>query len=144
MKRTSFLRNILTIIVMLTSYSTIQAQVVIEDNAVVNEDENQIFVFVEEYPEFANGEENLYKYLGSNIKYPHEALENGIQGTVVVKFVVEKDGSISNVKAVRKIGGGCDEEAVRVVKRMPRWKPGKQSGKPVRTEFTLPIQFKLK
>ena len=144
MKRTSFLRNILTIIVMLTSYSTIQAQVVIEDNAVVNEDENQIFVFVEEYPEFPNGEENLYKYLGSNIKYPHDALENGIQGTVVVKFVVEKDGSISNVKAVRKIGGGCDEEAVRVVKRMPRWKPGKQSGKPVRTEFTLPIQFKLK
>lgn len=144
MKRTSFLRNILAIIVMLTSYSTIQAQVVIEDNAVVNEDENQIFVFVEEYPEFPNGEENLYKYLGSNIKYPHEALENGIQGTVVVKFVVEKDGSISNVKAVRKIGGGCDEEAVRVVKRMPRWKPGKQSGKPVRTEFTLPIQFKLK
>lgn len=144
MKRTSFLRNILTIIVMLTSYSTIQAQVVIEDNAVVNEDESQIFVFVEEYPEFPNGEENLYKYLGSNIKYPHEALENGIQGTVVVKFVVEKDGSISNVKAVRKIGGGCDEEAVRVVKRMPRWKPGKQSGKPVRTEFTLPIQFKLK
>lgn len=144
MKRTSFLRNILAIIVMLTSYSTIQAQVVIEDNAVVNEDENQIFVFVEEYPEFPNGEENLYKYLGSNIKYPHDALENGIQGTVVVKFVVEKDGSISNVKAVRKIGGGCDEEAVRVVKRMPRWKPGKQSGKPVRTEFTLPIQFKLK
>jgi protein TonB len=144
MKRTSFLRNILAIIVMLTSYSTIQAQVVIEDNAVVNEDESQIFVFVEEYPEFPNGEENLYKYLGSNIKYPHEALENGIQGTVVVKFVVEKDGSISNVKAVRKIGGGCDEEAVRVVKRMPRWKPGKQSGKPVRTEFTLPIQFKLK
>ena len=144
MKRTSFLRNILAITAMLISYSTIQAQVVIEDNAVVKEDENQIFVFVEEYPEFPNGEENLYKYLGSNIKYPHEALENGIQGTVVVKFVVEKDGSISNVKAVRKIGGGCDEEAVRVVKRMPRWKPGKQSGKPVRTEFTLPIQFKLK
>jgi protein TonB len=144
MKRTSFLRNILAITAMLISYSTIQAQVVIEDNAVVNEDENQIFVFVEEYPEFPNGEENMYKYLGSNIKYPHEALENGIQGTVVVKFVVEKDGSISNVKAVRKIGGGCDEEAVRVVKRMPRWKPGKQSGKPVRTEFTLPIQFKLK
>ncbi len=144
MKRTSFLRNILAITAMLISYSTIQAQVVIEDNAVVNEDENQIFVFVEEYPEFPNGEENLYKYLGSNIKYPHDALENGIQGTVVVKFVVEKDGSISNVKAVRKIGGGCDEEAVRVVKRMPRWKPGKQSGKPVRTEFTLPIQFKLK
>ena len=144
MKRTSFLRNILAITAMLISYSTIQAQVVIEDNAVVKEDENQIFVFVEEYPEFPNGEENLYKYLGSNIKYPHDALENGIQGTVVVKFVVEKDGSISNVKAVRKIGGGCDEEAVRVVKRMPRWKPGKQSGKPVRTEFTLPIQFKLK
>ncbi len=129
---------------MLLSYSTIQAQVTIEDTVVVNEVEEEIFVFVEDFPEFPNGEENMYKYLGSNIKYPKDALENGIQGTVVVKFVVEKDGTISNVKAIRKIGGGCDEEAVRVVKRMPRWKPGKQRGKPVRTEFTLPIQFKLR
>lgn len=128
---------------MLLSYSTIQAQVVIEDT-VVNEVEEEIFVFVEDFPEFPNGEDNMYKYLGANIKYPKDALENGIQGTVVVKFVVEKDGTISNVKAIRKIGGGCDEEAVRVVKRMPRWKPGKQRGKPVRTEFTLPIQFKLR
>ena len=129
---------------MLLSYSTIQAQVTIEDTVVENKVEEEIFVFVEENPVFPNGEENMYKYLGSNIKYPKDALENGIQGTVVVKFVVEKDGTISNVKAIRKIGGGCDEEAVRVVKRMPRWKPGKQRGKPVRTEFTLPIQFKLR
>lgn len=129
---------------MLLSYSTIQAQVTIEDTVVENKVEEEIFVFVEDFPEFPNGEENMYKYLGANIKYPKDALENGIQGTVVVKFVVEKDGTISNVKAIRKIGGGCDEEAVRVVKRMPRWKPGKQRGKPVRTEFTLPIQFKLR
>ncbi|MCR5191779.1 MAG: energy transducer TonB [Bacteroidales bacterium] len=144
MKKTIFLKSLLTIAAMLLSYSTIQAQVTIEDTVVVNEVEEEIFVFVEDFPEFPNGEENMYKYLGSNIKYPKDALENGIQGTVVVKFVVEKDGTISNVKAIRKIGGGCDEEAVRVVKRMPRWKPGKQRGKPVRTEFTLPIQFKLR
>ncbi|MBP5328169.1 MAG: energy transducer TonB [Bacteroidales bacterium] len=143
MKKTTFLKSLLTIAAMLLSYSTIQAQVVIEDT-VVNEVEEEIFVFVEDFPEFPNGEDNMYKYLGANIKYPKDALENGIQGTVVVKFVVEKDGTISNVKAIRKIGGGCDEEAVRVVKRMPRWKPGKQRGKPVRTEFTLPIQFKLR
>jgi len=79
----------------------------------------------------------------NNIKYPEVARTSGITGTVYVQFVVEKDGSISDVKVVRGIGGGCDEEAVRVVKSMPRWKPGKQRGQPVRVYFTLPIEFKL-
>ncbi|HPU46600.1 MAG TPA: energy transducer TonB [Bacteroidales bacterium] len=103
----------------------------------------EIFTFVEEYPEFPGGDKALREYILNNIKYPEVARTSGITGTVYVQFVVEKDGSISDVKVVRGIGGGCDEEAVRVVKSMPKWKPGKQRGQPVRVYFTLPIEFKL-
>ena len=103
----------------------------------------EIFTFVEEYPEFPGGDKALREYILNTIKYPEVARTSGITGTVYVQFVVEKDGSISDVKVVRGIGGGCDEEAVRVVKSMPRWKPGKQRGQPVRVYFTLPIEFKL-
>jgi len=103
----------------------------------------EIFTFVEEYPEFPGGDKALREYVVNAIKYPEVARTSGITGTVYVQFVVEKDGSISDVKVVRGIGGGCDEEAVRVVKSMPKWKPGKQRGQPVRVYFTLPIEFKL-
>jgi protein TonB len=102
-----------------------------------------VFTIVEEMPSFSGGETNLYKYLHDNIKYPEEAKELGIQGRVYVTFVVETDGSITDIKVVRGIGGGCDEEAVRVVKFMPRWTPGKQRGVPVRVQFNLPIKFTL-
>lgn len=105
--------------------------------------EEQIFVFVEEFPSYPGGDEALYAFLGKNIQYPDLARETGITGTVVVKFVVEKDGSITRASILREIGGGCGKEALRVVNSMPKWKPGKQSGKPVRTEFTLPVQFEL-
>ena len=105
--------------------------------------EEEIFVFVEKQPEFPGGEAALYEYLGKNIQYPDLARENNITGTVVVKFVVEKDGSISKASVLREIGGGCGKEALRVVNAMPKWKPGQQSGKSVRTEFTLPVQFIL-
>jgi protein TonB len=103
----------------------------------------EIFTFVEEYPEFPGGEKALYEYIKNNIRYPEVARTSGITGTVYVQFVVEKDGSISDVKVLRGIGGGCYEEAVRVVKSMPKWKPGKQRGQPVRVYYTLPIDFKL-
>jgi len=103
----------------------------------------EIFTFVEEYPEFPGGDKALMEYVVNTIKYPEVARTSGITGTVYVQFVVEKDGSISDAKVVRGIGGGCDEEAVRVVKSMPKWKPGKQRGQPVRVYFTLPIEFKL-
>ena len=106
-------------------------------------EEEEIFVFVEEYPSYPGGEEALYKYLGENIQYPDVARDNGITGTVVIRFVVEKDGSITKAAIAREIGGGCGKEALRVVNAMPKWKPGKQSGKAVRTEFTLPVQFQL-
>jgi len=105
--------------------------------------EEEIFVFVEEYPSYPGGEEALYKFLGDNIQYPELARENNITGTVVIKFVVEKDGSITKASILREIGGNCGKEALRVVNSMPKWKPGKQSGKAVRTEFTLPVQFEL-
>ena len=105
--------------------------------------EAEIFQIVEEMPLFPGGEEALLAYLGKNISYPQMAKESNIQGTVYIGFVVEADGSITNVKVLRGIGGGCDEEAIRVVKSMPRWAPGKQRGKPVRVQFNLPIKFVL-
>ena len=101
------------------------------------------FTVVEEMPAFPGGEADMYKFITSNIKYPEEAKELGIQGKVFVNFVVEPDGSISGVKIMRGIGGGCDEEAIRVVKAMPKWIPGKQRGVPVRVYFNLPIKFTL-
>ena len=105
--------------------------------------EEEIFLSVEENPEFPGGPAKLLEYVQKNLKYPMMARESDIQGRVFVNFVVEKDGSISNVKVLRGIGGGCDEEAVRVVQSLPKFKPGKQRGNPVRVSYTLPIVFKL-
>lgn len=117
------------------------AHVEVEEEEEVIEEE--IFVFVEEQPGFPGGDAEMYKYLAENIKYPDLARNGNIEGKVFVRFVVEKDGSVSNVRVMRDIGGGCGPEAVRVVKAMPKWKPGKQRGKAVRTEFNLPVQFSL-
>lgn len=114
---------------------------VIEEGA--PEPENPVFEVPDTDPEFVGGMEALYKYLAENIHYPKKAKSEGIQGRVFVSFVIEADGSVTNAKVVRSIGGGCDEEALRVVEAMPKWKPGMQSGKPVRVQFNLPITFKL-
>ena len=105
--------------------------------------EQEIFTVVESMPEYPGGMGALMKYLSQSIKYPPLAKESGIQGRVFINFVVEPDGSISNVKVLRGIGGGCDEEAVRVVAAMPKWKPGKQRGKAVRVSYNLPVKFTL-
>ena len=105
--------------------------------------EAEIFTVVESMPEFPGGQGKLMQYLAKNIEYPQIARESGIQGRVFVTFVVEKDGSVTDVRVLRGIGGGCDEEAVRVVKSMPKWVPGKQRGKPVRVQFNLPVKFTL-
>ncbi len=105
--------------------------------------EEKIFIVVEDQPSFPGGEKARMKYLANNIEYPQLARESGIQGTVYVTFVVEKDGSVTDVRVLRGIGGGCDEEAIEVVKNMPKWKPGKQRGKPVRVQFNMPIRFTL-
>jgi len=102
-----------------------------------------VYQIAEEMPEFPGGVEALMDFVGKNVKYPEEAKEKEISGRVFVSFVIEKDGSVSNVKVLRGIGGGCDEEAVRVIKAMPKWTPGKQKGKPVRVNYQIPINFKL-
>jgi protein TonB len=103
----------------------------------------EVYSYVEQMPSFPGGEEKLFQYLNDNMKYPSMARETNIQGKVFVNFVVDEEGKISNVKVLRGIGAGCDEEAVRVVKAMPNWKPGKQNGRAVPVSYNLPIQFKL-
>ena len=105
--------------------------------------EDGIFTEVEQMPEFEGGMEALMNYLSENITYPQEAKEKGIHGKVFINFVINVDGSIDNVKVLRGIGGGCDEEAVRVVSSMPNWSPGMQRGKAVRVSYNIPIKFTL-
>ena len=111
---------------------------------VEEEEEEVFFVVVESMPEFPGGTQALFKYLSENVKYPVIAQENGIQGRVICQFVVNKDGSIVDVEVVRSGGDpSLDKEAVRVIKSMPKWKPGKQRGKAVRVKYTVPVNFKL-
>jgi protein TonB len=95
-------------------------------------------------PTFGSGEKDLLAYLAGNIRYPELARENGIEGVVVLTFVVDKDGQVRDVKIVKDIGGGCGKEAVRVAQGMPRWRPGEAAGHPVKVRFTLPVKFQLK
>ena len=104
---------------------------------------DKVFEKVEDMPEFPGGEQAMMDFVAKNVQYPKEAMEKGISGRVMVGFIVEKDGSISETEVVKGIGGGCDEEAVRVVKAMPKWKPGKEKGKPVRVSYMMPITFRL-
>ena len=104
---------------------------------------NKVFDVVEEMPSFPGGQAALMSFLSSNIKYPVVAQENGVQGRVIVGFVVERDGSITDVKVMRSVDPSLDREAQRVVKAMPRWKPGKQNGSAVRVKYTVPVVFRL-
>ena len=112
---------------------------------VVEEEEEEIvFIVVETMPEFPGGTQAMMTFIGENIKYPLVALENGIQGRVICQFVVEKDGMVTDIQVVRSSGNdSLDQEAIRVINNMPKWKPGKQRGKPVRVKYTIPINFRL-
>ncbi|GET20291.1 MULTISPECIES: energy transducer TonB [Prolixibacter] len=125
-----------------------------DDNTVVNvapiqqqeeekTDEQQVFFIVEDMPEFPGGDLALRKYIANAIKYPVIAQENGIQGKVYVNFVVNTDGSVTDAKIARGVDPSLDKEALRVINSLPKWKPGKQRGKPVRVSFTVPINFVL-
>ena len=107
--------------------------------------DNEIFddVDVSQMPEFPGGEEELIRYLAQNIQYPKQALDGNTEGRVLIGFVVNKEGDIDDVKVLRSIGDGCDEEAVRVIHKMPKWKPGKNNGKLVNVFYNLPVTFQL-
>ena len=118
-----------------------QVQVVEEPKETPKPD--QIFTDVEQPAEFPGGQAALMKWLSTNIRYPESAQQNGVSGRVIVKFVVEKDGSINSASIVKGVDKDLDNEALRVVKRMPKWQPGKNNGQAVRSYFTLPVTFKL-
>lgn len=121
----------------------LKAKEVIAQPEPPKEEETKVFEVVEQMPSFPGGAGALMQYLGSNIKYPVVAEENGVQGRVVCTFVVEKDGSITDVRVVKSVDPSLDKEAVRVVKGMPRWIPGKQNGAAVRVKYTVPVTFRL-
>jgi len=109
----------------------------------VQPDKNGVYPVVEQQPKYTGGDEARIKFMIENIKYPEEAKKNGLQGNVFVTFVIQSDGAVTDVKILRGIGGGCDEEAVRVVKMMPNWIPGMEKGKKVAVQFNLPIKFRF-
>jgi protein TonB len=146
MKNTLYIKSLLLLLMgfLLFNHQT-QAQD-IQDSSVENEVivEGEIMTYVEQMPEFYGGNEQLYTYVVKNLKYPNLAKENKIEGTVYVGFVIPKEGKVTNVTQLGKAQGwGLDEEAIRLVKSMPDWRPAKQNGKPVNCKFTLPIKFKL-
>ncbi|MCI6838470.1 MAG: TonB family protein [Prevotella sp.] len=106
-------------------------------------EENKVFDVVEQMPSFPGGPQALLQYLNSNVKYPVVAQENGVQGRVVISFVVEKDGSVTDVQVAKSVDPSLDKEAQRVVKSMPHWIPGKQNGSAVRVKYVVPVSFKL-
>jgi len=110
---------------------------------IVEDVEEKPFVNVEQMPEYPGGQREMQKFIAANLKYPVVATEMGVQGTVTIQFVVGRDGKIGNIKVIRGIGSGCDEEAIRVLQKMPAWSPGRQGGKPVLVYYTLPFKFVL-
>ena len=125
-------------------FKAVQEQVVVkEPEPEVKHEPEKIFVAVEQPAEFPGGPAAMMKWLSNNIRYPESAQQNGISGRVVVKFVVEKDGSIGSPSIVKGVDRDLDQEALRVVKRMPKWQPGKNNGQPVRSYFNLPVTFRL-
>ncbi|MBR5253539.1 MAG: energy transducer TonB [Bacteroidales bacterium] len=132
MKRLAFLLSA----IFLTNIAFCQEEVKVSD-------EEAIFFVVEVQPEFPGGMDSMYAFIQKNLIYPEKAKAEGIEGRVFITFTIEKDGSVSNVKILRGIGGGCDEAAKEVIEKMPKWKPGTQRGKPVRVQFNLPIKFEL-
>jgi protein TonB len=122
-------------------YSLIETQEKIVDAP--KKEEAQVFTYVEEMPTFPGGDDALYSFISKQIQYPEIAKRAGVEGKVYIQFVVRTDGKVSDVTVVKGIGAGCDEEAMKVVKSMPNWKPGRQNGHPVNVRISVPIVYKL-
>jgi len=118
-------------------------QMLVTEPVKPKEEENTVFEYVEQMPSFPGGDAALMRYLSKNIKYPPLAEENGIQGRVICSFVVERDGSVSDIRIKRSVDPSLDKEAMRVVSAMPKWIPGRQNGQMVRVKYTLPVTFRL-
>ncbi len=134
------MKKLFTLLLFTAAVSMAYAQQPASNN---NTDDDVIFSVVENEPEYPGGEKALYNYIIKNVKYPKSTLDKGIEGTVIVEFVVEKNGKISNVKAVKSVSPELDAEAIRVISKMPKWKPGVLRGEKVSTRWRLPINFQL-
>lgn len=140
MKKQIFLA-LMASVLMLSSSVNLMATT--PENNPTEDKQEKVFDVVEVMPQYPGGIPQMMKFISSNIKYPKDAIKKGMQGAVVVQFVVEPDGSVSNVHVVRSVFPSLDTEAVRMVKAMPKWSPGMQNGKPVRVRFNVPIRFSL-
>lgn len=114
-----------------------------DSQKLIAESSDEVLKVAEIMPEYPGGMSELFKFMGNNIKYPEQAKKENVEGKVYVSFTIEKDGSITNIHILNGIGGGCDEESIRVVNKMPNWTPGENNGQKVRVEYTLPINYKL-
>jgi protein TonB len=121
----------------------IDSPIPMDTSKTVPYDPDRIFTSVEQIPTFAGGMDRFYRYLGQNIRCPANAVKNHIQGKVIVTFVIEKDGSLNEIRVARGVSEDIDAEAIRVVKNSPKWVPGLQNGKPVRVQYTVPVSFSL-
>lgn len=131
-------------LILLSLMAVLGLMTVNAQKTVVSQSNQNVYDQVEEMPEFPGGMSAMIEFLQTNIKYPKDAIKQDVGGRVMVMFVVETDGSISNVRVARKVFPSLDKEAVRVVKAMPKWKPGKEKGRAVRVNFTLPVVFSTK
>ena len=110
-----------------------------------SQEDTTVYTFAEQMPQFKGGEAEMMEFLGENVRYPEEAQEAGVEGIVVASFVVEKDGTLSDIQILKDLGMGTDEEVIRVIEKMSgQWVPGKQAGEPVRFRYTLPVRFTIK
>jgi protein TonB len=134
------MKNIVTFLLFIAAIGTANAQ---QPQSSTASDDDVIFSIVEKEAQFPGGHDAMMKFIVKNVKYPQTAIENKIEGTVYVEFVIEKNGEITNVKVIRNVSPELDEEAVRVVSKMPKWKPATLRGKTVRCRFRLPIRFQL-
>jgi protein TonB len=140
MKKQIFLAMMASVLML---SSSVNLMATTPENNPTEDKQERVFDVVEVMPQYPGGIPQMMKFIISNIKYPKDAIKKGMQGAVVVQFVVEPDGSVSNVHVVRSVFPSLDTEAVRMVKAMPKWSPGMQNGKPVRVRFNVPIRFSL-
>lgn len=142
-------KNIITIIISSLAISCLAQDTNKTDSrkgpVYMQSEEEEVFTIVEKMPQFPGGQENMYTFLKNNLQYPADAKQKNLEGTVYITFVIDKDGSLENIKVLRgvKNAPSLDEEAARVIGKMPKWIPGTQNDKPVRVQFNLPIKFSL-
>jgi len=141
MTLSGWIRSLVTLLFITSLVSNTEAQQ--KKPGKLQDDGNEVLMQVDHSAEFQGGINKFYDFLAKNLRYPAKARENKVQGKVFLTFIVEKNGSLSDIKVVRGIGSGCDEEAVRVIKSSPKWKPGTQNGHIVRQQYTVPIMFSL-